>query len=209
MMLIGQYDSPFVRRVAVTLKTYGLPFEHSPWSTFGDVDRIAQYNPLRRVPTLVMDDGVAMIDSGAIIEVIDDLVGPERASLALAGTEKRERLRLTALAAGAADKGVSLVYERAFREGLPMWVERCRAQISDTLAALEAERAARITPWLFGETMSHADVMLATMYVFIDEATAAFDMTAFPALTTHAQTCAALPAFADSYQAYRLTLPGG
>jgi glutathione S-transferase len=55
MILIGQYDSPFNRRVAIALRLYGLPFEHPPWSTFGDVDKIAAFNPLRRVPTLVLD----------------------------------------------------------------------------------------------------------------------------------------------------------
>ena len=42
MILIGQYDSPFVRRVAMALRLYGLPFEHRPWSTFGDADKIAR-----------------------------------------------------------------------------------------------------------------------------------------------------------------------
>ena len=39
MILIGQYDSPFVRRVAIALRLYDLPFEHRPWSTFGDADK--------------------------------------------------------------------------------------------------------------------------------------------------------------------------
>ena len=55
MMLIGQYDSPFVRRVAIALRLYELPFEHQPWSTFSDADKIAAYKPLRRVPTLVLE----------------------------------------------------------------------------------------------------------------------------------------------------------
>ena len=55
MILIGQYDSPFVRRTAIALRLYGLPFEHRPWSTFGDADRLAVFNPLRRVPTLVLN----------------------------------------------------------------------------------------------------------------------------------------------------------
>ena len=63
MFLIGQYDSPFVRRVAIALRLYDLPFEHRPWSTFGDADKIAPYNPLRRVPTLVLDSGEALIES--------------------------------------------------------------------------------------------------------------------------------------------------
>ena len=78
MFLIGQYDSPFVRRVAIALRLYGLAFEHRPWSTFGDADNIAPYNPLRRVPTLVLDDGEALIETTAILDYLDELVGPER-----------------------------------------------------------------------------------------------------------------------------------
>ena len=62
MKLIGQYDSPFVRRVGITLTLYGIAFEHLPWSTFGDADKIAPYNPLRRVPVLVFDDGISVMD---------------------------------------------------------------------------------------------------------------------------------------------------
>ena len=54
MILIGQFDSPFVRRVGVALTLYGMAFEHRPWSVFGDAEAIAAYNPLRRVPTLVL-----------------------------------------------------------------------------------------------------------------------------------------------------------
>ena len=65
MILIGQYNSPFVRRVGIALHLYGMAFEHRPWSTFSDADRIAPFNPLRRVPTLVLDDGEALIESAA------------------------------------------------------------------------------------------------------------------------------------------------
>ena len=71
MILIGQYDSPFVRRVAIALRMYGLPFEHRPWSTFGDADKLAPFNPLRRVPTLVLDSGEALIESAAMLDYLD------------------------------------------------------------------------------------------------------------------------------------------
>ena len=130
MQLIGQYDSPFVRRVAIALRLYDLPFEHLPWSAFGDAAKIAAVSPLRRVPTLVMDDGVALTDSWAILDTLDQIVGPDRALIAPSGPDRREAMRLTALAAGAADKAVSLVYERALRtEALAVWVDRCRAQV--------------------------------------------------------------------------------
>ena len=67
MFLIGQYDSPFVRRVAIALRLYGIAFEHRPWSTFGDAAKIAPYNPLLRVPTLVLwgdGDGIVSSDYG-------------------------------------------------------------------------------------------------------------------------------------------------
>ena len=209
MLLIGQYDSPFVRRVAVALKTYGLAYEHAPWSTFGEAEKIAAYNPLRRVPTLVLDDGAVIVDSAAILAILDQMVGPDRAVLARAGDDGRELLRLAAFAAGAADKGVSLLYERVLREAaFPLWVERCRAQIAETLNLLEAARAGRGAGWLFDDAPSHADVMLGTMHGFLREALPAeFDFGRWPALAAHAQACEALPAFREAYQAYALVPP--
>ncbi len=208
MILIGQYDSPFVRRVAVALKTYGVDYEHRSWSGFGDVEKIAQHNPLRRVPTLVLHDGRAVVDSGTILEFIDDVVGHARASLARHGAERLDSLRIAAFASGVADKGVSLVYESAFREGLPMWVDRCIRQVDDTLDYLERERAARRGEWLFGRALSHADVVLATMYRFMAEALPGrFDLKARQALTRHAEACEALPLFKSVYRPYALTRP--
>src|SRR5258708_19997948 len=82
VFLIGQYDSPFVRRVAIALRLYGLAFGHRPWSTFGDADKMAAFNPLRRVPTLVLDNGEALIESTAMLDYLDELVGPEKAMIA-------------------------------------------------------------------------------------------------------------------------------
>jgi glutathione S-transferase len=91
MILIGQYDSPFVRRVGIALRLYGLGYERRPWSTFGDADRIAPLNPLRRVPTLVLDDGEVLIESGAILDHLDELAGPPRALMADSGTPAATR----------------------------------------------------------------------------------------------------------------------
>lgn len=197
MMLIGQYDSPFVRRVGIALTTYGLAFEHQTWSTFGDAAAIATFNPLRRVPTLVLDDGVVLVESLAILEALDEMVGPAAATLARTGPARRELLRISGFAAGAAEKAVSLLYERVLREAaLPMWVERCRAQVIETLDLLEAERAKRTSLYLFDDRLSHADVILATMARFISEPLAdEFDWARWPALKAHATRCEALPVF--------------
>jgi glutathione S-transferase len=203
MFLIGQYDSPFVRRVAIALKLYGLAFEHKPWSTFGDADRIATYNPLRRVPTLVLDDGEALIESTVILDYLDDLVGSERAMLPETGLARRRHLRICALASGLADKAVSLLYERVLRkEQLALWVARCEKQIGDVLTVLEAERAKVATAYWLGDRLGHADIAVACAVRFTREAhPSLFGADSYPALDAHSTRCEALPVFRDIAQA--------
>jgi len=202
MFLIGQYDSPFVRRVAIAMRLYGMAFEHRPWSTFGDADQIAPYNPLRRVPTLVLDNGEALIESFAILDHLDELIGEAKAMLPSHGPERRRQLRLCALATGLGDKAVSLVYERVLRkEQLKLWVERCEAQIGGVLAVLEKERAAAKTPWLYGERIGHSDVAVACVLRFTSEAhPQLLDAARYPALIAHSARCEALPAFQEIVQ---------
>jgi glutathione S-transferase len=202
MFLIGQYDSPFVRRVAIALRLYGLAFEHKPWSTFGDADRIAPYNPLRRVPTLVLDDGEALIESTIILDYLDELVGVEKAMLPRSGLERRRHLRICALATGLGDKAVSLLYERVLRkEQLALWVARCQAQIADVLAVLEAERAKVTTPYWLGTRIGHADIAVACVVRFTREAhPQLFDAASYPALAAHADRCEALAPFQEIVQ---------
>src|SRR6266404_6250107 len=201
MILIGQYDSPFVRRVAIALRLYGLPFEHRPWSTFGDADQIAPYNPLRRVPPLVLDGGEALIESTASLDYLDELVGPERAMIAADGAERRHALKICALGSGLADKAVSLIYERVLRKDqLKLWVERCQAQIGGVLDLLEKERAAVKTPYWFGEHIGHADIMIACALRFIGEAHPHLFDARYPALQAHSAACEALPPFKEIVQ---------
>jgi glutathione S-transferase len=61
MILVGQYDSPFVRRVAVSLRALGLVYEHDTRSVFADFEAMRAVNPLGRIPSLVLDDGETLI----------------------------------------------------------------------------------------------------------------------------------------------------
>src|SRR5580704_12911183 len=106
MILIGQYDSPFVRRVAIAMRLYGVGYQHRPWSTFGDGDRLAPFNPLRRVPTLVLAAGEVGIDSAASLDHLDAIAGPAKALIAQSGPARRQALKVCALATGLADKAV-------------------------------------------------------------------------------------------------------
>ena len=202
MFLIGQYDSPFVRRVAIALKLYVITFEHRPWSTFGDADKIAPYNPLRRVPTLVLDNGEALIESNVILDYLDELMGEAKTMIAPHGIERRRHLKICALATGLADKSVSLVYESVLRkEQLKLWVDRCEAQISGALDVLEKERATVATPYLFGMRIGHSDIAVACALRFTGEAhPELYKAERYPALAAHSAACEALPPFKDIHQ---------
>jgi glutathione S-transferase len=196
MILIGQFDSPFVRRVGVALELYGMPYEHRPWSTWADADKLAVYNPLRRVPTLVLDDGECLIESSAILDALDEAAG-ERALLPRQGPLRRQGLHIAALATGLADKAVSLFYERLLHpETSEKWVDRCRTQIGGVIERLEASRAARTSSYWFGANLTHADVAVTCALRFLSETSpGVFEASQFPALHAHSARCEALPVF--------------
>jgi glutathione S-transferase len=173
MLLIGMFDSPYVRRVAIGMKLCGIAFEHASWSVGAEFERIAKYNPLVRVPTLVLDSGEVLLESAALLDYLDELVGPQRALLPRAGPERRSALKLMALASGAADKGRDQIYERAFRP---------------------ADK--RHDRWLIGERLTHADITLACAFTFLcDALNANQNGLTYPALGALAQRCEALPEF--------------
>ncbi len=116
MILIGQYDSPFVRRVGIALTLYGLAFEHRPWSVFGDADRMQPFNPLIRVPTLVLDDGFVLTDSHMILDHLDSLVPEAVAMFPRHEPARHHALKVATLGTGLAEKAVSLFYERSLHD---------------------------------------------------------------------------------------------
>lgn len=158
MILVGQYDSPLVRRVAVSLRVLGFAYEQDPRSVFRDFDAMRAINPLGRVPSLILPDGVTLIDSAEILDWVDQQVGPARALMPASGPARRQALRRIALAVGAIDKTGAAAYERIIRPAAyrwPEWIARCRLQASGALAALEAE------PWPQEAPLDQAQITTA------------------------------------------------
>lgn len=200
MLLIGMFDSPFVRRVAVTLKLLDLPFEHANWSVGRDFERIREFNPLGRVPTLVTSDGITLFESAAILDYLDEIAGPERALLPHSGAERRIALNLMAMATGAAEKGVMQIYERVFRpeeKRHEPWVERCRLQMSQSLSAIDRYLGERgVSQWLVGKRMTQADITAVCAYTFLNDALRiGADVVMYQSLATLAARCESLPVF--------------
>lgn len=164
MILVGQYDSPYVRRVAVSLRALGFAYRHDTRSVFADFDAMREVNPLGRIPSLVLDDGETLIDSAAILDWLDQKVGPLRALIPAAGDARRRALGLIALASGAIDKVGAAAYERIIRPSAlrwPEWIARCRTQGAGAIGALAAE------PWPAAAPLDQAQITTACMIRYV------------------------------------------
>jgi glutathione S-transferase len=159
--LIGHYDSPFVRRVGVSLHILGIPFERRLLSVFSNAEALRAYNPVGRVPALVLENGEVLIDSAPILDHLDEVSGPERALMPAGGVARRDALQKVVLATGINDKAVAITYERRHRGDAADagWIARCRGQQDAALAALEHRFTA---PRAAGTRLLQPEITVAT-----------------------------------------------
>ena len=169
MKLYGRYLSPFVRRVATTLNVMDQPFEQVQVAPFDEWDKALSVNPVVRIPALELDDGDVLIDSTTILDSLDEQAGAN-ALVPANGKERRDVLKLVAIAVGAMEKSVNSAYELRFHtEGKVAedWVERCDNQTVSALQALDAH-IAKAGPggWLYGNSMTQADISATVAFTF-------------------------------------------
>jgi glutathione S-transferase len=201
MILVGMLDSPYVRRVAISLKLMGLPFEHRPLSVFRTYEQFRAINPVVKAPTLVCDDGTVLMDSTLILDHLETLADPGRRLMPTQTAARREALHLLGFTLAACEKCVQIVYERDNRpedkRHLP-WLERVAHQANDGLRVIES-RAARADPWLQGARMNATDVALACTWRFAQFLDAReVPASAYPAIAAHSARAEALPEFAST-----------
>jgi len=167
MILVGQYDSPFVRRVAVTLHLYGMPFTRKPISVFTHAAEMARINPLVRIPSLILDDGDVLIDSAAILDHLDETIEPGKVLTPRSGLSRRRVLQITAAATGAIDKAGAVVYERHFHGAAqvnPDWVARCKGQLAGALRWLDTRLTGQ---WFEGSKLTQGDITTGALMGYL------------------------------------------
>jgi glutathione S-transferase len=160
MLLIGLNRSPFTRRVAITLKIYGMPFEQRALSGFDNRAEVQAWNPLGRIPALVLGSGETLVDSGAIIDHLDEAYGRDRALTPAAGADRRAVLKVAAIMMGACDKGLQAAYERKRRPPQMQyqpWIDDCVALVTNAIMAVDAMMDAD-QPYLLLGRLTQADV---------------------------------------------------
>jgi glutathione S-transferase len=198
MQLIGMLDSPYVRRVAISLAVLGLPFEHRSVSVFRQFDEFAKVNPVVKAPTFVEDDGTLLIDSTLILDHLDRKVEPARRLMPEEARAHLEALSLIGFALAATEKAMQTVYERNLRPQafqFEPWVERVQKQMHAAFAELET-RLADCDGWLFGERLMQPDITVAVAWGFTQfMLPGVLDAARYPALAAFSERAEALPVF--------------
>ena len=167
MQLIGSLTSPFVRKIRIALIEKNLAFELIVDLPTNPGSKVADFNPLGKVPVLIDDDGAIWFDSDLVLEYLETLY-PD---VPLLPQERRAALpvrQTMKLADGVADAGV-LIYLEKLREADKQdekWIARQRGKVDRGLAALEV-RATDKT-WLHGDAFGAADIAVGCYLCWLD-----------------------------------------
>ena len=198
MQLIGMLDSPYVRRVAISLQLLGLPFEHRSVSVFRGYAQFEAINPVVKAPSLVCDDATVLMDSTLIIEYAQALAAPRKSLLPAGVAGLQHALRVIGLALAACEKSVQIVYEHNVRppeKRHAPWLDRVGNQLRAACGALETELARQPLP-VTSATMDQAGLTTAVVWQFIQQATPdATPAAAHPLLQVYSAAVERLPEF--------------
>lgn len=203
MRLVGMLDSPYVRRVAVSLRFMGLPFVHESLSVFSQYDEFSAINPVVKAPSFVTDDGVVLMDSTLILDYAERLARPDRRLSPASAVDYARAQRMVGLALAACEKSVQIVYEfnlRPAEKRHQPWIDRVRGQLLAAYRQLDIEVGASAAGagarWLFGDRLLQADISVAVGWRFTQSVLADIVAAAdHPALAAFSKRAEALPEF--------------
>lgn len=170
MKLIGSLTSPYVRKVRIVLAEKKLDYTFELENVWAPDTRIAESNPLGKVPCLVMDAGEAIFDSRVIVEYVDTL-SPVGKLIPLGGRERVEVRTWEALADGLLDAAILARMEatwdgRTEAQRSQAWIDRQLAKIHQCLAAMAAGLGEKA--WCTGTYHSLADISVGCALGYLD-----------------------------------------
>lgn len=166
MKLVASRTSPYARKVRVLLAEKQLAFEFVEENVWSPDTTVPRYNPLRKIPVLVTDDGTCLYDSSVIAEYLDPLGAPS--FIPPSGLERACVRRDEALGNGIADAGIAIFLERK-REAAhqdPAWIARQRGKVDSGIAAVARELGGKA--YLRGDALSLGDVACACALLWLE-----------------------------------------
>ncbi len=166
MKLVGSLTSPYVRKVRIVLAENNIGYDFDvdiPWNVGSHVP---DYNPLGKVPVLILDDGAALFDSRVIVEYLDST----SSTLRLIPESNRDRImvkRWEALADGICDAAATIFLERKRPDALQSleWIARQQKKVALGLEAAARELSDK--KWCEGNAYTLADIALCCALSFL------------------------------------------
>jgi len=170
MKLIGSVTSPYVRKVRVVMAEKKLDYQFVTEDVWSPETRIAESNPLGKVPCLVMEGGEAVFDSRVIVEHLDTL-SPVGKLIPAQGRERAEVKTWEALADGLLDAALlarmeAVWTERRDSERCQAWIDRQMGKIDATLKAMS--RGLGDKPFCSGIHLSLSDIAVGCALGYLD-----------------------------------------
>ena len=198
MKLIASLTSPYARKVRIVLAEKKIEcdlVEESPWS---EETAVPRYNPLGKVPVLVLDDGSTLFDSRVIVQYLDT-VSPVSRLIPEAGRQRIAVKRWEALADGLCDAAAAIVIERRrpAKQQSREWIDRQSAKVELALKELAGDLGERA--WCNGEAYSLADIATGCALGYLDLRQPSIDWRGpYPNLVKLAEKLARRSSFAET-----------
>lgn len=168
MKLIGSLSSPYVRKTRIVMAEKKIDCELVLENVWASDSKIHDYNPLGKVPCLILDDGEAVFDSRVICEYVDTLTPVGK----LLPQERRERTEVRcweALADGMLDAAVLMRLETTQRDAgqrSDAWIERQQRKIDDGLIAMS--KGLGVKNWCSANHFTLADIAFGCALGYMD-----------------------------------------
>ena len=196
-LLYGKYLSPYVRRVGVSLHVLGISFERSIISAVDDEGKREAVNPVGRVPALQLETGEILVDSAAILDHYDEMVGPKLSLVPATGDCRRTALQLLAIATGAIDRSMTANAERRRTAPEDGRKERLLRQCRQGFEMLEEKLAGQ--RYFDGNRLQQTDITCSVGFGFVNHIfPGTLPKGDFPALAGLVKHCEALTAFVNA-----------
>ncbi len=199
MKLLTSLTSPYGRKIRIVLAEKHIECERLVPEAGTPTGDVLHFNPLGKVPVLILDDGQALYDSPVIAEHLDEISPVGK----LIPQDHRQGIRVKlkeALADGITDAAVLVVLERRrpIEQQSQDWIKRQMQKVAHGLAALSTELGEQ--KWLLANRYSLADIATGCMLGFLDYRMPEFDWrTTYPNLASFQQRLETeKPAFAET-----------
>jgi glutathione S-transferase len=198
MQLIGMLDSPYVRRVAISLQLLDLRFTHQSVSVFSTFEQFQTINPVVKAPSLICGDGEVLMESTLILEYAEALAASHKSLMPAGITDRQHALRTIGLALAACEKSIQIIYEQNLRPAEKFhepWVSRVTGQLLAAYGALESELVRRPLA-VARDTIDQAGVTTAVAWHFTQKMLPELvPVSNYPLLSAFSSQAEALAAF--------------